>query len=205
VYNQSVFFRPPKGANVQDNRPLGPSSGNEPAHAEVDQFVALTYQELRRLAAHFFSDEHGGQTLQPTALVHEVYLKLASQKEANWQNKGQFFAIAAQSMRRILVDHARSRMSSKRGGTQQRVSLNDVSLFSNERYSELVSVDQSLARLAGIDPRQAKVVELRFYGGLTVEETAKALDISPETVKRDWRLAKAWLYGDMKEKNQAED
>lgn len=168
-------------------------------HAGADKLVPLAYRELRRLAGGFLKEERSSHTLQPTALVHEAYLKLVNQKSVNWQNKNQFLAIAARCMRRILVDHARNRARLKRGGPQQKISLDEVSVFSNEQSSDLVSLDQSLSRLSAIDPRQAKVVELRFYGGLSVEETAEALNVSPKTVKRDWSVAKAWLYGDLKQ------
>ena len=171
---------------------------------EVDRLTCLAYDELRRLAARFLREERPGHTLQPTALVHEAYLKISREKRANWHNKSQFLAIAAQCMRRILVDHARKRIRLKRGGPQHQVSLDDVSVFSNEEPSDLVSLDQALTRLSAIDPRQATIVELRFYGGLSVEETAEALSISPKTVKRDWSVAKAWLYGDLKEKYEGD-
>jgi RNA polymerase sigma-70 factor (ECF subfamily) len=179
---------------------LGSGHGSD----EVDRLVCLTYEELKRLASRFLSEERRDHTLQPTALVHEAYFKLAGQKRVKWQNKSQFFAVAAQCMRRILVDHARNRIRLKRGGPQQRVSLEDVSVFSNERSVDLVFLDQALTHLSVIDPRQARIVELRFYGGLSVEETASALNISPITVKRDWKVAKAWLYGDLKEQYEAE-
>jgi RNA polymerase sigma-70 factor, ECF subfamily len=171
---------------------------------EVDRLVCLTYDELKRLAARFLSEERRDHTLQPTALVHEAYLSLVKQVGVKWQNKSHFLTIAARAMRRILVDHARNRARLKRGGTQQKISLEQISIFSIERSADLVAVDQSLTRLAEIDPREAEIVELRFYGGLSVEETAEALNLSPITVKRDWKLAKAWLYGDLKEQYEAE-
>ena len=165
---------------------------------EVDRLVCLTYDELKRLAARFLSEERRDHTLQPTALVHEAYLRLTEQTAVKWLNKTHFLTIAARAMRRILVDHARARSRGKRGGLQQRLSLENISIFFSEQSADLVALDESLTRLAEVDAREAEIVELRFYGGLSVEETAKALKISPITVKRDWKLAKAWLYGDLK-------
>lgn len=187
---------------MPDREDRGPSDSRETGAAmagDLDELVCLTYDELRRLAARFLNDEHPGHTLQPTALVHEAYLKLAAQNRAKWRNKPQFLAIAAQSMRRILVDHARNRVRLKRGGHQQKVSLDDATVFSSERSPDLLAFDAALTRLASIDPRQAAVVELRLYGGLAVEETAEVLKISTRSVKRDWNFAKAWLYGEMKQ------
>ncbi|MBV9303968.1 MAG: sigma-70 family RNA polymerase sigma factor [Acidobacteriaceae bacterium] len=169
-----------------------------PKDAEVDRLVCLAYNELRRLAASFLNQERPGHTLQPTALVHEAYLRLRRERKAEWQSKTQFLAIAAQSMRRILVDHGRSRVRLKRGGPQQKISLEDVSMFSNEQFTGLVALDRSLARLSTIDPRQGQIVELRIFGGLSIEEAAEVLAISPKTVKRDWIVAKAWLYRDLR-------
>jgi RNA polymerase sigma-70 factor, ECF subfamily len=176
---------------------LGLSECNQ--NPKVDQLTCLTYAELRRLAAGFLNSERVSHTLQPTALVHEAYLKLAAQKGFVWTNKGQFLSVAARCMRRILVDHARNRGRQKRGGQQQTISLDDMPEFSNQQSSELLCIDEAVTRLAKFDARQASIVELRFYGGLSVEETATVLNISPKTVKRDWSVAKAWLYGELKE------
>jgi RNA polymerase sigma factor (TIGR02999 family) len=137
--------------------------------------------------------------LQATALVHEAYLKLVEQRSANWQNRAHFFGIAAQLMRRILIDHARGHLREKRGGGQQAIPLDDAVVFSPAQAFELLLVDESLERLNKFDPRQAKIVEMRFFAGLTVEEIAEVMGISTKTVKRDWSVAKAWLHGDLKQ------
>lgn len=165
--------------------------------AEV-RLIAVVYDELRRLARSYMRRENEYHTLQPTALVHEVYLRLVQQRSVDWKGRSHFFAIAAQMMRRVLVDHARARLRGKRGAGNRPIPLDEVFVFAPERSLELVMLDQSLERLAQIDDRQCKVVELRFFGGLSVEETSEALGVSPKTVKRDWSMAKAWLHGDLK-------
>ncbi len=156
--------------------------------------IPLVYNELRRLAAHCLRDERGGHTLQPTALVHEAYLRLAGQNRAMWQDRAQFMGVAAQVMRRILVDYARQKTAAKRGGQAPAALLEDPELPGvGERSEEMLAVDEALSRLADLDPQQARIVEMRYFGGMTVEETAEALSIAPRTVKRDWALAKAWL------------
>jgi RNA polymerase sigma-70 factor (ECF subfamily) len=161
----------------------------------LPKLMPLLYDELRRLAGHFLREERPGHTLQPTALVHEAYLKLAGQR-AGFENRAQFMAVAAQAMRRILVDYARSRVAAKRGGG---MALLDIEVATAgaaatvEQSEELLAIDEALERLAAIDSKQAKVVEMRYFGGLTVEETAAALGIAPRTVKREWAMAKAWL------------
>jgi RNA polymerase sigma-70 factor, ECF subfamily len=167
--------------------------------AAASKLVPLVYGELRRLAGGYMRRERSDHTLQPTALVHEVYLKLVEQRSVNWQGRAHFLGIAAQLMRRILVDHARGHVREKRGGGARRVPLEEALAFTPEQSSELVRLDRSLERLATLDPRQSKIVELRFFGGLTVEQTAEVLGISPKTVKRDWSMAKAWLHGDLKQ------
>jgi RNA polymerase sigma factor (TIGR02999 family) len=164
--------------------------GNE---AAVDKLVPLLYGELRHMAAAYLSRERRDHTLQPTAVVHEAYLRLVEQKEVQWQNRQHFFGVAAQAMRRVLVDHARRHQSLKRGGEAGKISLESAMVAANDRSAELVAVDEALTRLAAVDPQQARIVELRFFGGLTVDETAKLTGISPATVKRDWNVAKAWL------------
>jgi RNA polymerase sigma-70 factor, ECF subfamily len=160
----------------------------------LPKLIPLVYNELRRLAAHFLHQEREGHTLQPTALVHEAYLRLAGQTRANWQNRAQFMAVAAQVMRRILVDYARQRVTTKRGGGEVPLNLDFVEAAGGIEQSEaLLAVDEALERLTTIDPQQARVVEMRYFGGLTVEETAEAMDIAPRTVKREWAMAKAWL------------
>jgi len=171
------------------------AKGDEGAAAKL---IPLVYNELRRLANSYMRREADYHTLQPTALVHEVFLKLIQQRSVDWKGRSHFFAIAAQMMRRILVDHARARLREKRGAGDRPIPLDDVFIFAPERSLELVKLDRSLERLAKLDDRQCKVVELRFFGGLTVEETAEALGVSPKTVKRDWSMAKAWLHGDLK-------
>lgn len=170
--------------------------GDENAAA---QLVPLVYQELRRMASQCLRNERPGHTLQATALVHEAYLKLAGQRDARWQNRAHFFAVASQLMRRILVDYARAQLRSKRGGKQQRVSLDDLLLVSPDRTDELLAINELLARLEAMDPRQGRIVELRYFGGLTIDETAEVLRVSSKTVLREWNLAKAWLYGKLKE------
>jgi RNA polymerase sigma-70 factor (ECF subfamily) len=166
----------------------------------ASKLIPLVYDELRRLAASYMRRERGDHTLQATALVNEAYLKLVEQRSVDWQSRAHFFGIAAQLMRRILIDHARGHLRQKRGGEQQIVSLDEVFVISQQQSDELVALDDSLERLAKIDPRQAKVVELRFFGGLTVEEAANVLGVSPKTVKREWSVAKAWLYADLKDR-----
>ncbi|MFZ0292018.1 MAG: sigma-70 family RNA polymerase sigma factor [Candidatus Sulfotelmatobacter sp.] len=164
----------------------------------ASRLIPLVYDELRRLASNYMRREREDHTLQATALVHEAYVKLVQQRSVDWQSRAHFFGIAAQVMRRILIDHARGRLREKRGGGEQAVVLDDAFVFSPEKSHELLKLDESLDRLSRIDPRQGKIVELRFFAGLTVEEAAEVLGISPKTVKRDWSMAKAWLYGDLK-------
>ncbi len=155
--------------------------------------MPLVYDELRRLASSYLRQERSDHTLQPTALVHEAYLRLVDQKNVHWKDKGHFFAITAQLMRRILVDHARSHLAEKRGSGAAKVPLEEALVMSKERPDELLTVDESLTRLGRMDPQQARIVELRIFAGLSVEDTADLLGISPATVKRDWSMAKAWL------------
>ncbi len=161
--------------------------------AALDQLMPLVYEELRRLAHRYMGRERPGHTLQTSELVNEAYLRLIDQREVHWQNRAHFFAICAQLMRRILVDHARSRTSAKRGGGAPQVSLAEVAIVSDERAAEVVALDNALLNLAAIDERKSRIVELRFFGGLSIEETAEVLAVSPGTVMRDWTLAKAWL------------
>jgi RNA polymerase sigma-70 factor, ECF subfamily len=171
--------------------------GDDGASAKL---IPVVYDELRRLAGSYMRRERVDHTLQATALVHEAYLKLIEQRSVNWQSRAHFFGVAAQLMRRILIDHARGHSRQKRGGEQKKVSLDEALIFSEQQADELLAVDDSLNLLAKIDPRQAKIVELRFFGGLSVEETAEVLGVSPKTIKRDWSVAKAWLYADLKER-----
>jgi len=167
----------------------------------ASQLIPLVYNELHRVAEHHLRLERPNHTLQPTALVHEAYLKLVAQRDADWQNKTHFFAVASQLMRRILVDYARARLRTKRGGDQARIPLDEAHGISIDRCDELLVLDEALEKLAQFDARQSRVVELRFFGGLTVEETATVLGISAKTVKREWSMAKAWLYGEIKERD----
>lgn len=171
------------------------SDGDKDAPARL---MPLVYDELRRLASHYLRQERSDHTLQPTALVHEAYLKLIDQTRVDWQSRAHFVGVAAQSMRRILVDHARSHQASKRGGLQQKLALDEAIDYSQSRDVDLVALDDALNTLAEFDQRQSRIVELRFFGGLTIEETAEALGVSPATVKVDWSMAKAWLRREIK-------
>jgi len=166
--------------------------------AAFDQLLPIVYQELRRMAGNYLRRENPGHTLQPTALVHEAWLRLIDQARVDWRNRGQFFGVAAQMMRRILVDHAKSKHREKRGGDAARLSLDEVINLSRERAADLLALDDALGELTRVDERKSRVVELRYFGGFSVEETARILEVSPETVMRDWKLAKAWLYQQIK-------
>jgi RNA polymerase sigma-70 factor, ECF subfamily len=159
----------------------------------VETLLPIVYQELRRLAAGYLRRERAGYTLQPTALVHEAYLRLLKDKPGRWQNRAHFCAIAAHSMRQILIERARARDAKKRGGERQRVTLDEGLVAGGDRSIDLIALDQALERLAALDAEQARLVELRFFGGLTIEETAEAMNTSPATVKRHWTVACAWL------------
>ena len=165
--------------------------------AALDKLMPLVHDELRRLAHRYMSRERSGHTLQTTALVNEAYLRLVNRKGVQWQNRAHFFAIAAQSMRNILVDHARGLAYAKRGGGAAKISLDEAMIVSQERAAEVVALDEVLKELANFDPQQSRIVELRFFGGLTIDETAEVLDLSPATIKREWSTAKAWLYHEL--------
>jgi RNA polymerase sigma-70 factor, ECF subfamily len=165
----------------------------------ASKLIPVVYDELRRLAASYMRRERQDHTLQATALVNEAYVKLIEQRSVNWQSRAHFFGVAAQLMRRILIDHARGHLRQKRGGEHQKVSLDEAFIFSEQQSAELLALDESLQRLTKMDARQGRIVELRFFGGLSVEEAAEVLKVSPKTVKRDWSVARAWLYADMKE------
>lgn len=160
----------------------------------LDEMVPLVYQELRRLASHYLSRERPDHTLQPTALVNEVYLRLLDQRRVDWRNRAQFLGIAASLMRRILVNYARERGAAKRGGGAEQVSLSLVASPSGRGEVELIALEEALERLAQLDERKSRVVELKFFGGLTVDEIAEVLEISGATVEREWAFARAWLY-----------
>ena len=168
------------------------SEGNRDA---LDKLLPLVYNELRRLAHSYLSHERPDHTLQTTALVHEAYLKLIDQRSVNWQNRAQFFAISAQAMRRILLDNARRHTAAKRGSGGQKISLDEVATLSGDSANEsLIALDLALQKLERIDEAQSKIVELRYFGGLTIEETAEVLKISPSSIQREWTVARAWLY-----------
>jgi len=172
---------------------------SEGDRAALDQLFPIVYGELRKIAHRQLQHERTAHTLSTTALVHEAYLKLARLDHLKWQNRAQFFAIAARAMRRILVDYALARRAIKRGGAEVPLSLDDVVVMVESRADELVALDQALLRLEEIDPRSTRVVECRVFAGMTTEETAEALGIAPATVKRDWALARAWLNRELSE------
>jgi RNA polymerase sigma factor (TIGR02999 family) len=173
------------------------SDGDE---AALERLMPLVYDELRRLARHYMRRERPGHTIQPTALVNEAYLRLVEQKNVLWQNRAHFYGIAAHIMRRILVDHARTRLRAKRGGGALRVSLVEAAARAEERTADVLAIDEALEALAKVDPRKARVIELRYFGGLSVEETAEVLKVSRSTVMHDWNMAKAWLYVQVQKK-----
>jgi RNA polymerase sigma-70 factor, ECF subfamily len=166
---------------------------NSGDRAALERLLPAVYQELRRRARAYMRHQPSDHTLQPTALVHEAVLQLVDTTAIDWQDRAHFFAVCAQVMRRILVDSARARGAAKRGGGKPKVNMDDVPGIHTERDREIVAIDEALEVLAAMDPRKARVIELRFFGGLSVEETAAALDVSPQTVMRDWKLARAWL------------
>ena len=163
----------------------------------LDELIPLVYDELRRMAHGQMAREREGHTMQATALVNEVYLKLKRERGSTWENRAQFFAVAAQMMRRILVDYARQHASAKRGGGAQQVALDDAMLVSKDNASETLAIDEALQKLEQLDKRKSQVAVMRFFAGLTVEETAEALAVSIETVARDWRFARAWLRNEL--------
>jgi RNA polymerase sigma-70 factor, ECF subfamily len=163
----------------------------------VSDFMTVVYDELRRLARHYLRGERPGQSLQATALVNEAYLRLKRDKKQPWQNRNHFLAIAATSMRQILVERARARKAAKRGGSRVRISLSETAATTGETSLDLLALDEALTRLAALDPEHARIVELRFFAGLSIEECAEAMAKSPATVKRGWNLARAWLRREM--------
>ena len=171
------------------------SDGNRDA---LDELTPLIYRELKKLAESYLRRERVGHTLQPTALAHEAYIKLIDQQNVRWQNRAHFFGIAAQAMRRILVDHARARLAGKRGSGAAVVALDEAVDVSDQRADQLIALDEALKSLAELDPDKSRVVELKYFGGMTLEEIAEVLGISRATVIREWRMAKAWLYGELK-------
>ena len=163
----------------------------------LEKLTPRVYNELRRIAGHFIRNEQPGRTIETTALIHEAYLKLIDVTNVDWQHRAHFFAVAAQIMRRILLDRARRRVAAKRGGDAIKLNLDDVADIATGQAREVIQLEDALNALARIDPRKARVIELRFFGGLSVEETAEVLKVSPDTVLRDWRLARAWLLSEM--------
>jgi RNA polymerase sigma-70 factor (ECF subfamily) len=162
--------------------------------AAESHLAALVYDELHRIASRYMCKERPDHSLQATALVDDAYVRLVMKEDRSWQNRSHFFAVAAQIMRRILIDHARSRNAAKRSGHRAMVRLDDVVVISDQKCEELMAVDEALSRLAEWDPRLSRIVEMRFFAGLTEEEIAEVLGVSPRTVKRDWKVAKAWLH-----------
>lgn len=171
------------------------SSGNREA---VDALMPVIYDELKKIAAQYLRKERINHTLQPTELAHEAYLKLIDISNVNWQDRAHFFAVSAQVIRHILVDHARARATDKRGGAAEKIVLDEAISFSKEDDTDVLALDEALKSLAEFDEQQSKIVELRFFGGLTIEETAAVMRLSPATIKREWTLAKAWLFKRLK-------
>ena len=165
--------------------------------AALDELIPLVQAELRRLARHYMARESPGHTLQTSALINEAYIRLIDQRDMAWQNRAHFFGVAAQVMRHILIDHARRRCYAKRGGGGRKIALDEAMLADDKRAEELVVLDDALKTLATLDPRKSQIIELRFFGGMSIEETAEALKVSPITVTREWRAAKAWLRREM--------
>jgi RNA polymerase sigma factor (TIGR02999 family) len=170
--------------------------------AARESLVPLVYDELRRLARYYLASQRSDHTLQSTAIVHEAYLRLAGRENVHWENRSHFFAVAAQLMRRILVDHARKRNAAKRGGAQLTLLVDEAVEPSSQRELDLVALDDALKALAELDERQSRIVELRFFGGLSIEDTSRLLEISPATVKREWSTARAWLYEEISARNR---
>ncbi|HSP16794.1 MAG TPA: sigma-70 family RNA polymerase sigma factor [Thermoanaerobaculia bacterium] len=205
MFASSIRYAESGGKPAHGGRRIGPTPTSQSVtdlliawsngrREALDELTPLVYEELRRIARRQMKRERAGATLQTTALIHEAYLKLVDQRHAQWRDRAHFFAVASQLMRRIAVDYARARLAGKRGGGLIQVSLDDVAAAGGDRDDELLAIDEALSRLEKLDPQQSRVVELRFFGGLTVEETAAAMSISPATVKREWSSAKAWLY-----------
>jgi RNA polymerase sigma factor (TIGR02999 family) len=165
--------------------------------AALDRLMPLVHTELRRLARHYMSRERPGHTLQTSALVNEAYLRLVDQEEMRWENRAHFFGIAARLMRQVLVEHARGRRAAKRGGGQYRLSLSKVDRVASRPDVNLLALDEALGRLEALDPQKSRIVELRYFGGLGIEETAEVIGVSPATVKRDWSMARAWLRSEI--------
>ena len=178
------------------------SNGDKSA---ADRLIPLVHDELKRLARLYMSKENPGHTLQASALINEAYIRLVDQKDVSWTSRAHFFAVSAQVMRHVLVDHARRHLYAKRGGGVRKVSLDDALTVNDHQAAELIALDDALKGLAALDARKTQIIELRFFGGLSIEETAAALNISPKTVTREWRAARAWLYHELsKESGESE-
>jgi len=192
-------MRPVEGLRMTDGEDLTQLlvAWRDGDRSALNELIPLVHDELRRLAHRYMSGERAGHTLETTALVNEAYIRLIDSSRVQWKNRAHFFAVSAQLMRRILVDYARSHRSAKRGGGATPVPLDDALVLSSDLDPDLVALDEALSRLASLDERKSQVVELRFFGGLAVEETAEVLGVSADTVMRDWRLAKSWLMREM--------
>ena len=173
---------------------------NDGNNLAIEKILTLVYDELRKISSKYLSDEYRKNTFQTTELVHEAYIKLIGNQQINWQSRSHFYGIAARTMRQILVDSARKRKSHKRGGGKTNLSLEDAQLVASESDDQILALDEALKKLEEIEERSSKIVELRYFSGLSIEETAEMLNISPATVKRDWQFAKAWLYREMQQK-----
>lgn len=184
-------LKPDTGSHEVTQLLISWSDGDKGA---LEQLLPMIYRSLQKIAHSHLNRERSSHTLQTTALVHEAYLKLIDQNSVEWKNRSHFFAIASQAMRRILLDHARKQIAEKRGGEREKISLEDVDIALVTSNRELLALDEALNELEKIDPQQSRIVELRYFGGLTVEETAEVLQISPRTVAREWAMARAWLY-----------
>ena len=184
----------PDASGPPDGRGVPPPPAGEKS---LEEALPLVYEELRRLAANYLRRERSDHTLQPTALVHEAYLRLSGQRNVCWENRGQFLGIAAQMMRRILANHATGRATARRGGGTDKLTLDAAVDFFDRRDLSIAAVDQALRDLEKLDPRQGHIVELRFFGGLTIEEVGEVLSVSPATVKREWNTAKLWLHREL--------
>ena len=171
--------------------------------AALEELIPVVYAELHKMAKRYMDHQNTSHTLQTTALIHEAYLRLAGDSARHWQNRAHFFGVAAKAMRHVLVDHARTTHAAKRGGAVRALRFDEYIDTSDERMGQLIALDEALTDLAKLHPRQSEVIELRFFGGLGVEETAQLLKVSPETVMRDWRIAKAWLHGELNRTNDS--
>jgi RNA polymerase sigma factor (TIGR02999 family) len=196
MYNHSSLPQQMNTASSTEVSRLLLAWGNGDQEA-LGKLMPVVYQELRRLAGRYMRNERPGHTLQTTGLVNEVYLKLVDQKNMQWQNRAQFFGVAAQLMRRILVDHARKHARLKRGGGAQKLSLDETAIVSNDRAAQFIALDDALTSLAELDPTKSRIVEMKFFGGLNFEEVAEVEKVSPRTIRREWRKAKAWLHQEM--------